>query len=633
MKAIFNSVDSEASLRPTSGGCVGPTNSFLSFAKPEIEQSIPDRFEQQVAKYPRRIAVRTMNRTLSYGELNETANRLGWAILDQLGGAEGPIALLFDNGASFVIASIAAMKAGTIQLPLESTFPKARLRYMLNQSQARALVTDDANFALARELTSLPVINADRLEESLSSENPRSGLSPDANVAIGYTSGSTGRPKGIVWNHRGVLHAVMRHTNTFRICGTDGLVMFRATLRPSLYALLNGATYFPVSLRGYDPSGLADWLVSEQITVYRGAVSAFRSFVGGLGPVIFSHLRLVLLFGEAAYHTDVELYAKHCTDDAILGISLGCNEFDDYACYFLNKHTSLPRGAVPAGYPIADTEVLILDEAGRPVNIDQVGEIVIRSPYNAVGYWRRPDLTKAAFVPDPGGGNECLYHTGDLGRRQADGCLFHHGRKDFQVKIRGYRVELSEVETALLEIEGVKEAVVVGWERNPGEKRLVSYIVWRGAPPPRISVLRRQLGEKLPDYMVPSSFVFLEAFPITANGKVDRRALPTPDGIRPTIDSSYLAPRTAVEEEVAAIWAEALGLDRVGVYDGFLELGGDSLLAMQVISQVLARWRLQIPLGVLLDAPTVAAMADRIDGGGAESESVEGPPLVHRRLR
>jgi len=248
-------------------------------------------------------------------------------------------------------------------------------------------------------------------------------------------------------------------------------------------------------------------------------------------------------------------------------------------------------------------------------------------------YWRRPDLTKAAFAPDPDGGNGTLYHTGDLGRRQADGCLFHHGRKDFQVKIRGHRVEMSEVETALLEIEGVKEAVVVGEERKPGEKRLVGYIVWRGAPAPRISEVRRQLGETLPDYMVPSSFVFLEAFPLTATGKIDRRALPTPDGIRPAIDSSFVSPRTVMEEEVAAIWAEVLGLDRVGVFDGFLELGGDSLLATQVISQVLARWRLQIPLGVLLDAPTVAAMAERIDGGGTESEGVEEPPRVLRKLR
>ena len=632
MKAISRSADPRASLNFTPKGCLGPTNPFLNFAKEDIEQSIPDRFEQQVAKYPERIAVKTKSSMLSYRELNEAANRLAWSILDRPGRTEEPIALLFDNGASFVTASIAAMKAGAIQVSLESTFPKARLRSMLDQSQACVLVTDEANLPLARELTSLPVTNVDRLSESLATTNPRLPLVPDANVAIGYTSGSTGQPKGIVWNHRGMLHAVMRHTNTFHICGMDRVVMFRAALRPSLYALLNGATYFPVNLRAFDPASLADWLMHEEITVYRAPVSAFRTFAGGLGKAVFHHLRLILLFGEPAYHTDVELFAKYFSNDAILGVSLGCNEFDDYACFFLDKHTPLAAGAIPAGYPIADTEVLIVDERGRSLDINQTGEIVIRSPYNAVGYWRRPDLTEAAFSPDPDDGNECLYHTGDLGRREADGRLFHQGRKDSQIKIRGYGVEVSEVEAALLEIDGVREAVVVGREKSPGESALVGYLIWTGAEPPRISELRRQLAEKLPDYMVPSSFVFLYAFPLTATGKVDRRALPAPDGMRPAIDNAFVAPRTVVEEEVAAIWAEVLGLDRVGAYDPFLDLGGDSLLATQVISRVFERWQRQIPLRVLFDAPTVAKMAEWIDSGATESEDFDGPPPVLRRL-
>ena len=545
---------------------------------------------------------------------------MAWAILDQRGRAEDPTALLFENGAPFVIASIGAVKAGQVQVPLESIFPKARLRYILEQSEARVVLTDSANLSLARELTPLPVINIDELDGRFSTANPGLNLPPDANVAIAYTSGSTGRPKGIVWNHRGVLHAVMRHTNTSHICTTDRLVMFRATLRPSLYALLNGATYYPVSLRANEPSDLTDWLIHEEITVYRAAVSAFRSFAGALtGKEMFPHLRLILLFGEAVYHTDVELYKKHFADGSILGSSLGCNEFDDYAYFFVNKNTSLPSGVIPGGYPIADTETLILDEHGRSVGVNQIGEIVIHSRYNAVGYWRRPDLTQTAFVPDPDGGNACFYHTGDLGRRGSDGCLFHHGRKDFQVKILGHRVELSEVETALLEIDGVKEAVVVGQEKNPGDRRLVAYIIWCGGQLPRISELRRQLCDKLPDYMVPSSFVFLDTLPLTATGKVDRGALPPPDGTRPAIDSPFVAPHTPVEEELAAIWAEVLGLDRVGIHDAFLELGGDSLLATQVISRVLARFQVTLPLRILLDAATVGEMAVLIERVATES--------------
>jgi amino acid adenylation domain-containing protein len=614
MNNLNQPVDDSALDASTLDGRVGPTNTFVNFARHDIEQSIPDRFEQQVAKYPERIAVRTKSFTLTYAELDKAANRVAWAILDQEGQAQEPIALLFENGAPFVIASFGAMKAGKIQVPLESTFPQARLHYILQQSEARVVLTDNAHLSLARELSHLPVINTDERLGRFSTSTPGLDLPPDANVAIAYTSGSTGQPKGIVWNHRGVLHAVMRHTNTSHIDMNDRLIMFRASLRPSLCALLNGAAYYPVSLRVNDPAGLSDWLMQEQITVYRAAVSAFRSFAGALTrKETFPHLRLILLFGEAVYPTDVDLYKKHFADDSILGSSLGCSEFDDYAYFFVNKKTSLPIGGIPGGYPIADTEILILDERGRTVGIDQIGEIVIRSSYNAVGYWRRPDLTQAAFVPDPNGDNGTLYHTGDLGRRDSRGCLFHHGRKDFQVKIRGHRVEVSEVETALIEIEGVKEAVVAGMEITASDRRLVAYIVRQAGQLVNISGLRRHLIDKLPDFMVPSSFVFLDSLPLTATGKVDRRALPPPGRNRPAIDTPFVAPRTRAEETLAAIWAEVLDLENVGVNDAFLELGGDSLLAMQVISRVLARFRVALPLHDLFDAATVSEMALRLN--------------------
>ncbi|MGH7831697.1 MAG: non-ribosomal peptide synthetase, partial [Candidatus Binatia bacterium] len=393
-----------------------------------------------------------------------------------------------------------------------------------------------------------------------------------------YTSGSTGQPKGIIWNHRGLLHAVMRHTNAYHICIEDRLVMFRTSLRAYLYALLNGAAYFPVHLRQEEPTRLAEWMIDEKITVYRAAVSAFRSFAGAApGAGTFLHLRLILLFGEPVYHTDVALYRQHFADHTILAGSLGCMEFDDYACCFVDSQTPLTAGVLPGGYPLADTDILLLDDNGRPAGRDQVGEIAVRSPYNTLGYWRRPDLTQAAFLRDTE--SERIYRTGDLGRMRPDGCLFHLGRKDYQVKIRGHRVEVAEIEAALLDIAGVKEAAVVGWEDTPGNKRLVAYIVPAGADLPSVNELRRGLGEKLPDYMVPFTFITLAAMPLTATGKVDRRALPAPDGARPALEASFAAPRTATEERLAAIWSQMLALDRVGVHDNFLELGGDSLSA------------------------------------------------------
>jgi acyl-coenzyme A synthetase/AMP-(fatty) acid ligase/acyl carrier protein len=590
--------------------CFHPTRTFVEFELDEINQSISNRFEQQAAKYPERIAVRSTRHTLTYDELNRAANQVARAILDHSDVGQRPIALLFEHGVPFVIASLGALKAGNVQVSLESGFPKARLGYVLEQSKAAVLVTDNANLPLARRLGDLPLINIDEIAGRFPDDDPRVTVRPDAYAAIAYTSGSTGAPKGIVWNQRGVLHAVMRHTNMFQICAEDRMIMFRASLRPCLYALLNGATYYPVALRGEAVLALAEWLIEERITVYRAAVSAFRSFAGALAAgEKFPHLRLILLFGEAVYNADVELYRRHFARASILAGSLGCLEFDDYAHYFVDR--TIPRrvGVVPGGYPVAGAEILLLDDGGRPVGRDQIGEIAIRSRYNPVGYWQSPDLTPVGLPHQDGREDASIFFTGDLGRRGSDGCLFHHGRKDFQVKIRGYRVDPTEIEAALLDIDGVKAAAVAGWEEAPGNERLVAYIVPTGAHILAAAALRRLLGEKLPDYMLPATFITLDALPLTATGKVDRRALPPPGRTRPALERPFVGPRTPVEEKLAQLWAGVLGLDEVGVHDGFLDLGGDSLLATQVVSRVLTQFHARVSMRALFEASTVADMA------------------------
>lgn len=590
--------------------CFHPTRTFIEFKQEEIDQSISDRFEQQVATYPERIAVRSTRHTFTYDELNRVANRVARAILDRSDVPQQPVAVLFEHGVPFVIASLGVLKTGKVQVSLESGFPQARLRYVLEQSNAAMLVTDNANLPLARQLGDIPLVNIDEIGGRFPDENPGLAIRPDSCAAIAYTSGSTGAPKGIVWNQRGVLHAVMRHTNMFQICVDDRIVMFRASLRPCLYALLNGATYYPVALRGEAVLALPEWLIEEEITIYRAAVSAFRNFAGALaGGENFPHLRLILLFGEPMYRADVELYRRHFAQASILAGSLGCLEFDDYAYYFADRTAPLRGDVVPGGYPVVDAEILLLDDGGRPVSPDQIGEIAISSRYNPVGYWRKPDLAPIALPHRAGRKDESIYLTGDLGSRSSDGCLFHHGRKDFQVKIRGYRVELAEIEAALLDIDGIKAAAVAGWEDAPGNKRLVAYIVPAGAHIPAVTELRRVLGDQLPDYMLPSTFITLDALPLTATGKVDRRALPSPRRTRPALESTFVAPRAPLEEKLAQLWAGVLGLDRVGVHDGFLDLGGDSLLATQVVSRVLAQLHVRVPPRALFDAPTVAAMA------------------------
>lgn len=590
--------------------CFHPAGDFGEFTREAIDQSIVCRFEEMVRRYPDRIALKTRRDQLTYAELNQSANRIAHALLALNNNSGQPVGLLFENAAPFVIASLGTLKAGRIQISLESTFPQARLGYLLEQSQAAALLTDNDNLTLAHKLRPLQLINIDNLDGTLSLGNP--GIDPisDAIVAIDYTSGSTGRPKGMVWTQRGILHVVARHTNVSHIGKHDRLVMFRASVRAYLSVLLNGGTFYPVDLRQDEPIDLAKWLMDEEITIYRAAVSTFRSLVNVItGAEKFPCLRLILLFGEPVYQRDVEAYRRYFPDRCFLGSSLGCNEMDDYAYFFVDKNIALTGGVIPGGYPVSDAAVRLLDDNDQRVDNGEIGEISVRSPYNTLGYWRQPDLTRIAFISDPDGSDMRVYRTGDVGRLDVDGCLFHLGRKDFQIKIRGYRVDVGEVETALLRCEGVKEAVVVSWEDTAGDKRLIAYIVPTRLRVPGVTELRAFLGREMPDYMVPSIFIKIDGIPLTATGKVDRRGLPPPNGMRPTLESEFVAPRTPVEKSLAAIWAEVLDLKEVGITDNFSELGGDSLRATRVIARVSTQFQVRPPLRAMLESTTIAQMA------------------------
>jgi acyl carrier protein len=261
------------------------------------------------------------------------------------------------------------------------------------------------------------------------------------------------------------------------------------------------------------------------------------------------------------------------------------------------------------GYAVPDKEVLLFDENGHRVGPNETGEIVVRSKYLAVGYWRQPQLTRAAFVPDPDGGEERLYFTGDLGVMRPDGCLTHLGRKDFQVKIRGHRIETGEVEVALSKVDSVKAAVVHAQPDGHGEQRLVAYVVTVPGQTTTINELRHELAQTLPDFMMPSSFVFLEDFPLLPNGKVNRRALPAPSADRPVLPVPYAAPRDPTESTLRAIWMDVLQLGRIGIDDRFLDLGGDSLRATQILARALTSFGIELSISDVIRADTIAQMA------------------------
>jgi acyl-coenzyme A synthetase/AMP-(fatty) acid ligase/acyl carrier protein len=468
------------------------------------------------------------------------------------------------------------------------------------------------------------------LERHFSTANPRLHISPDALACLFYTSGSTGQPKGVVDTHRNSLHFTRIQTNTFHICAHDRVTFLASQGRDIFQSLLNGATVYPIDITQEGLAPLAPWLLQEGVTIYYSAASVFRYFVHTLsGEEQFPALRLIVLIGEPLSKRDVELYQQHFAPHCMFVNSLGGTETLPFRYYFVDKQTQITSSVVPAGYAVADKEVLLVDEAGQAVGFNRPGEIVVKSRYLAPGYWRRPELTAMKFLPDPTGGNERLYRTGDLGVMRPDGCLIYLGRQDSQVKIRGHRIELAEIEMALLDLDTVKEAVVVAQEDVPGHQRLVGYIVPAGPATPTVSALRQALAETLPAYMIPSAFVMLDRLPLIGIGKVDRRTLPAPSGARPELDTPFATPRTPVEAALARIWAETLGLTQVGIYDQFLALGGDSLLATQIIAQIINTFRVELSLRSLFEASTIADMAMLITQRQAERV---GPEAIERML-
>ena len=596
--------------------CYHPSGTFIRFEKEELERSIPSRFERQVRANPDQIAIKTRSDELTYHELNQAANRVAHAVLEQGGPGEEPVALLFEQGVQAIAAILGVLKAGKIYVPLDPSLPLARITYMLADTQARVIVTNN-NLSLDRNLAQNEheLINIDEIDPGVSDENLDLSIPADALAYILYTSGSTGWPKGIVENHRNVLHSALDHTNIFHICAYDRLTLLysiglNGAVRDVFSSLLNGASLYPYDLKKEGAAKLADWLVREAITIWHSSPTVFRHFASTLtGEEKFPKLRLIYSGGEPVYKLDVELYRKHSAPDCIFVNVLGSTEVQNFQWYFVDQEMTIMGGTVPVGYTVSEMEVLLLDDNGGEVGRGSVGEIAVKSRYLSPGYWRSPDLTRATFLPDPNGGDDRIFLTGDLGRMLQDGCLGHLGRKDRQVKIRGYRVEVGEIEMALVGLDAVNGAVVMSREDLPGHQRLVAYVVPTAQPAPTVGGLRRVLSETLPDYMLPSAFVFLDILPLLPSGKVDRLALPQPGSERPNLDSPYAAPRTPVEETLVRIWSDVLRLDQVGIHDDFMELGGHSLLATQVVSRVISAFRVEVPLRSVFEASTVARMA------------------------
>ena len=594
----------------------GVRDGFVEFAEEDIERSVPERFEQQVRLHGDRIAVKGPNRTLTYDEFNARANQVAWAILDRLGPDEEPVGLLLGNGIRMLAGIFGALKAGKIYVPLDLSSPSERTNYILQDAGAALIVTDDRHLPMARRIggDGVELLNLDEHSPSAATENPDLPRSPDGRLSIIYTSGSTGRPKGVIQNHRNTLWNTYLQTNALLITPEDRLSMtrspsFAAAVRRIYPSLLNGASLRLYDVKTKGMAGLAEWIRREEVTM-QGMRTIFREFTATLaeGDTLPS-LRILTFGGDTIYRDYVERGRSFTPADCVIVVNMASTEAHTVSQYFISRDMELGDEAMPVGYPVDGVEVLLLDEGGEPVRPGQEGQIHVRSRYLSPGYWNLPDLTEKAYLPDPEGGDLRIFRTGDMARMAEDGLLTHMGRKDFQIKVRGYTVQAGEVEMGLRGLDAVDEAIVVSREDRPGDRRLVAYFTLTTPQAPTVTELRQALVEKLPDYMVPAAFVALDEFPRTATGKVDRRALPAPGTGRPDLAGAYAPPRTPVEGTLAAIWADVLRLDRVGVHDSFLELGGNSLLAVQLFTQVERVFGRKLPLATLFESPTVEGLA------------------------
>jgi amino acid adenylation domain-containing protein len=598
------------------------------------ERGVPELFEEQAALRPDAVAAVFGMERLTYGELDRRANRLA-NFLRRLGvGLGTPVTIYLERSLEMVVSTLAVLKAGGAYVPLDTSYPEERLAFMLEDIGSPVLITREEHLGLF-SMVPVEMVCVDRYAPVLarmSGESPRLEIPSQSLAYVIYTSGSTGRPKGVAVPHRAIVRLV-RESN-YVVLGPDDVVAqasntsFDAATFEIWGALLNGGRLIGVAKETMlSPVDLAAQIRRDSIGVLFLTTALFNQ-VSREAPEAFAPMRAVLFGGEQVDPARVRSVLRTGPPERLLHV-YGPTESTTFASWHLVD--SVPEGSatVPIGQPLGNTTLLVLDRSLRPVPPGWSGELYIGGDGLAWGYANRPELTAERFVPDPSAGGhpgERLYRTGDLVRRRADGAIEFLGRADFQVKIRGFRIELGEVQSALVALPEVLDAVVLALGEGL-EKRLVAYVSPRPGESLREADVRKALADRLPSFMIPSAIVVLESLPLNPNGKVDRKALARIEPSASEERAGFVAPRTPAEEMLAGIWSGLLGAARVGSEDLFFDLGGHSLLATRLVSLVRERFGVELPLRTVFEAPSLAGMARAIEQARAGT-SEEAPPIV-----
>jgi amino acid adenylation domain-containing protein len=597
------------------------------------DKCIQELFEAQVEKTPDAVAVIFEEQQLTYRELNQRANQLAH-YLQKLGvGPEVLVGICMQRSLELIVGLLGILKAGGAYVPLDPGYPKERLSFMLTDTQAPVLLTQQE---LLGQLSHYDgrVVCLDRDGETISTlphtDTPCRATAENLACVL-YTSGSTGKPKGVAVRQCGVIRLMCKPNYVVlspqETVGQVSNVAFDAATFEIWGALLNGGRLAIITQDTVlAPEAFVAALERHRITCLFLTTALFNTISLAM-PEAFRGVRQLLFGGEACDPERVRAVLETGAPETLIHV-YGPTETTTFATFYPVKGVRRGDRTIPIGRPIANTQIYILDRQLRPVPVGVVGELHIGGDGIARGYLNRPELTKEKFIANPFSADprSRLYKTGDSARYLPDGNIEFLGRMDNQVKIRGYRIELGEIESVLDQHPAIQSSVVAVREDAPGDKQLVGYVVPRTGGSFDVVEARKYLKEKLPEYMLPSAFVTLNELPLTPNGKIDRRALPAPDQNRATWKDVYHPPRTPIEETLAGIWAELLKLDKVGIHDNFFDLGGHSLLATQVISRMRNAFSIEVPLRQLFDAPTIAEMATFI----TENQG-KGAPEVPRR--
>jgi amino acid adenylation domain-containing protein len=592
-------------------------------------ESLASRFERMAAMHPQVVALTWESRSLSYAELNAQANRLA-AHLRALGvTADALVGVHLDRSFDLIVAIFAILKAGGAYLPLDLACPDDRLRFQMQDAGAGVVITE-SNLAgrFAGSPARVICLDQERAQlAALSDANPVAPASTVENLAyVIYTSGSTGQPKGCLVTQENVRRLFAVTEDLFHFGPSDVWTLFHSSAFDfSVWEIFGALLYggrlvivpYTVSRSATDFHAL---LACEGVTVLNQTPSAFRQLIhaDALAPQQLSALRYVIFGGEALeYQALRPWFDRHGDAQPQLINMYGITETTVHVTHHRVTRDQLDAGGSNIGRPLADLTVYVVDEQGKRVPTGDVGEMWVGGAGVARGYLNRPELTRERFIANPfdSSAKGLLYTSGDLARERPNGELDYLGRRDHQVKIRGFRIELNEIESILARHDSVRECAVLARAEDGADPRLVGYVIAKNGAEPTVEALRTHLAQAVPDYMVPAAFVFLDAFPLTINGKLDRAALPAPGTDRAHLAAAFAAPQSELEMMLARLWKTTLRRDLVGIDDNFFDIGGDSLLLTTLHRNLGGELRRDIPITDLFQFPTIRKLAEHLGAG------------------